>query len=163
VSDDRLLQPPQIIAVAAPMIFLAGPIQGAADWQTKAYAAIRQHSSVLVANPRRVVVAEDFDHSAQVDWETHMLRAAGECGVVLFWLARQTIETPGRAYGQTSRFELAEWKVRHERDGTRLVVGLETGFGNNRYIERRFRQDCPQVPLTNTLPATITEALRLLG
>lgn len=72
-------------------------------------------------------------------------------GVIGFWLTAQTEETPGRAYAQTSRFELAEWKMRHEYEGINLTVGIEEGFGNARYIRHRFTQDCPDVKITDNL------------
>lgn len=79
----------------------------------------------------------------------------------MFWLAKQTVETPGRSYAQTSRFELAEWKERATRNETRLVVGIEPGFGNERYIRRRFSQDCPSVAVLGSLEETCRRAVEL--
>jgi hypothetical protein len=59
--------------------------------------------------------------------------------------------------------ELAEWKVRHERDGAKLVIGIEDGFTGAKYIRRRFAQDCPGVPVCDTLGQTCEAAVRLLG
>jgi hypothetical protein len=101
-------------------------------------------------------------YAAQVDWETYYLRRAAERGVILFWLAREAFSVPDRCYGQTSRFELAEWKVRHERDAVRLVVGVEEGFSGARYIRHRFRQDCPAVPLVASLEEACRAAIELI-
>jgi len=96
-----------------------------------------------------------------VDWETHFLRTAGKLGVIAFWLAAQTVDTPGRAYAQTSRFELAEWKMRHEYEGAKLTVGIEEGFGNARYIKRRFSQDCPDIRIADDLDTMCQNAVEL--
>jgi hypothetical protein len=153
-----LLLPPTVVPFEGPLVFLAGPIQGAPDWQSEALRLLANAAPTLhVASPRRAYLPGEFDYAAQVDWETRHLRRAAERGVVLFWLAREVLSHPGRAYAQTTRFELAEWKVRHERDGAKLVVGIENGFTGERYIRRRLSQDCPAVPLVDSL----AEACRL--
>jgi hypothetical protein len=155
-----ILLPPKIVAVEGPLIFLAGPIQGAPDWQATAIGWFEaQAQELAVASPRREYSPGEFEYAAQVDWETHYLRQAAQRGVILFWLAREEMSVPGRCYGQTSRFELAEWKVRHERDGVQLVVGVDDDFSGARYIRHRFRQDCPAVPLV----ASLEEACRIAG
>lgn len=46
--------PPEIIELQGPTIFLAGPIQGALDWQTSATKIIQELSpKANIANPRR--------------------------------------------------------------------------------------------------------------
>ncbi len=162
-NPGRLLLPPDCLPLDGPLVFLAGPIQGAPDWQSDAVRRIGELAPGLdVANPRRGYPPGAFDYPAQVDWETHHLRHAGAYGVILFWLAAEAVPVPGRAYAQTSRFELAEWKVRHERDGARLVVGIEPGFSGVRYVRRRFGQDCPGVPVCDTLAAACEKAVELI-
>lgn len=165
MSKPTLLQPANIVETNGKrVIFLAGPIQGAPDWQSRAVKYIHKlNPEIIVASPRRDYPEGTFIYEAQVDWETHYLRKAGAEGVVLFWLARQAVETPGRAYAQTTRFELAEWKMRHERDGAKLVVGIEAGFGNERYIKRRLEQDAKNVPILSTLEETCESAVKLLS
>ena len=85
------------------------------------------------------------------------------CQVILFWLAREEVHICERAYAQTTRFELAEWKVRHERDGTKLVVGIENGFTGAKYIRQRLTQDCPKVPVCEMLDETARRAVALAG
>ena len=160
---ERIIQPPEIVEIDEPFIFLAGPIQGAADWQPQAAAYIHaEDSSILVASPRKDYPEGTFVYERQVDWETHCLRLAGKIGVIGFWLARQAQEIPGRAYAQTTRFELAEWKVCHERDGSKITIGIEEGFGNARYIRRRFEQDCPEVKIVDTLEEMCHNAVLLI-
>lgn len=160
-----VLYPPVIVPVVGPLVFLAGPIQGAPNWQAEAIQWFARHAPALVvASPRRPGPFDRspaFDYAAQVDWETHHLRRAAEDGVILFWLAREAQSVPGRAYAQTTRFELAEWKVRHERDGVRLVVGIEDGFSGARYVRHRFGQDCPRVLLLASLDGVCAAAAEL--
>ena len=158
-----VLRPPNIIPIHTPLVFLAGPIQGAPDWQAEAVQWFTTNApGISVASPRRQYAKSEFDYAAQVDWETHHLRWAAEHGVILFWLAREAVPVPGRAYAQTSRFELAEWKVRHERDGAKLVVGIDDGFSGARYIRHRFGQDCPKVPVVSSLVEVCSSAVALL-
>jgi hypothetical protein len=147
-----------------PVIFLAGPIQGTGDWQSEARKLIHaRRPEVIVASPRRTYLPGEFDYGKQVDWETHHLRRAAQNGAILFWLAREEEHVPSRAYAQTSRFELAEWKMRHERDGVKIVIGIEKGFSGERYIRRRFSQDCPEVPLLETLLETCERTLEAIS
>jgi hypothetical protein len=162
MSDRLFLQPPEIVATDAPVIFLAGPIQGGPDWQPIAANLIHDiDPSLIVASPRKNYPEGTFVYERQVDWETHFLRTAGQAGVVAFWLAGQVEATPGRAYAQTTRFELAEWKMRHEYEGTKLTIGIEEGFGNARYIRRRFSQDAPDVKIVDTLEEMCQNAVDL--
>jgi hypothetical protein len=158
-----LILPPNYPPISGPLIFLAGPIQGAEHWQAQAAALIQAAAPELaVASPRRPRMEEEgFSYGEQVDWESHHLRLAGRQGVVLFWLARETTHYCERAYAQTTRFELAEWKMRHERDGARLALGIEQGFSGARYIQRRFAQDCPSIPIWPSLAATCAQAVAL--
>lgn len=157
-----VVSPPEYPPLMGRVVFLAGPIQGAANWQAEAIGLLGQLASHLhVANPRRAYLTGEFDYDAQVDWETHHLRRAAADGAVLFWLAREAVHACDRAYAQTTRFELAECKVRHERDRTRLVVGIEEGFTGARYIRRRLAQGYPAVPLCDTLEDTCRRAADL--
>jgi hypothetical protein len=154
-----LILPPDYPPVAGPLVFLAGPIQGAPAWQAEAIRILGELAPhAHVANPRRDYAPGEFEYAAQVDWETHHLRRAAADGVILFWLAHEAEHECGRAYAQTTRFELAEWKVRHERDGIRLVVGIEDGFTGAKYIRRRLAQDCPAVPVCASLAEACQQA-----
>ncbi|MFH1065144.1 MAG: nucleoside 2-deoxyribosyltransferase domain-containing protein [Nanoarchaeota archaeon] len=159
--------PQYLEKIEAPVIFLAGPIQGVHSWQEEAIKIINSLDSKLyIANPRRknIRIKGDFTtdmYNEQVDWETFHLRKAGEYGCVLFWLAKETNHDCSRAYAQTSRFELAEWKARHEFLKANLVIGIEQGFSGAKYIRRRFMQDCPEVPICDSLEETCGQAVRL--
>ena len=164
MTERLILQPPEIVETDRPVIFLAGPIQGAPDWQSEAASLIHEYDpSIIVASPRKNYPEGTFVYERQVDWETHFLQTAGRTGVIAFWLAAQVEETPGRAHAQTTRFEIAEWMKNHQNDGAKLTVGIEEGFGNARYIRRRFSQNAPDVPFADTLEDTIKNAVELLS
>ncbi len=162
----QLIIAPALVEVEGPVVFLAGPIQGAVSWHEEAIRRLTAASDFLhIASPRRPLDAErDFTeamYNEQVDWEGRYLRRAARNGVVLFWLAAERRENHrcDRSYAQTTRFELAEWKERHARDGTPLVVGIEAGFSGARYLRRRFAQDCPAVPVLDRLDDTCCAAV----
>lgn len=163
MADRLLLTPPEIVETDGPVIFIAGPVQGAPNWQPLAASIIHDlRPEITVASPRKDYPEGTFVYEKQVDWETYFLRKAGETGVVAFWLAGQIEEILGRAYAQTSRFELAEWKMRHQYEGAKLTLGIEKGFGNARYIRRRFAQDCPDVKITDDLVEMCHNAVELI-
>jgi hypothetical protein len=161
--DNRVLLPPQIQEdIPGQVIFLAGPIQGAPDWQGEAIRILGARASdIFIASPRRKYLDGDFDYGKQVDWETYYLRRASVRGVILFWLAKEAVHDCGRAYAQTTRFELAEWKVRHERDGVKVAVGIEEGFPGAKYVRKRLAQDCPKIPLCDSLEGVCSAAIAL--
>jgi hypothetical protein len=147
-----VIYPPTKQNIDGPVIFLAGPIQGAADWQKEAAAIIQKlNPDVAIANPRREYLDGEFVYEQQVDWETAFLNHAAKNGAILFWLAKEQTQLPGRAYAQTSRFEIAEWKARYEQKPFNLIIGIEDGFTGARYIRHRLGQDCPDIKILTTL------------
>ena len=214
----KILHPPEYEVLKGPLIFLAGPIQGAYEWQSSAIQYIQAKCpKINIANPRRPLESEEDDSisnspiiqgysqsspfgratmvemivplefwlgegnshedltagkttssgdfsdekfNEQADWETFHLRRASTEGCILFWLAKEYEPICDRAYAQTTRFELAEWKMRHERDGAKLIVGIEKGFTGARYIKRRLSQDCPEVKICSSLEQTCKEAIK---
>lgn len=161
---ERLILPPKIVWTDEPIIFLAGPIQGAGLWQDQAFDIIHSiDPNILVASPRREYLDEEFIYENQVDWETTFLRRAGFSGVTMFWLARELYHDCDRAFAQTSRFELAESKLKHQIYRINLSLGIEQGFSNEKYIRRRFSQDCPNIKIYSTLEETCRSAVSLLG
>jgi hypothetical protein len=157
---------PEYTPLVGPAVFLAGPIQGAPNWQPLAAQLIVDADSALhVCSPRREAeVSGDFNdvkHGEQVDWETTYLRRCAADGVVLFWLPAAEKETPGRSYAQTTRFELGNWEECARRGEVKLVVGIAPDFGNARYLRRRLAQDCPRTPVCQTLEETCAAAVEL--
>lgn len=163
MKEHRLITPPEIVPTSSHLIFLAGPIQGTWDWQTDAAAQIHERDSrIIVASPRKEYLDGSFNYQKQVNWETEYLRRAGRAGVIGFWLAAETEPIEGRAYAQTTRFELAEWKMRHEYMGAALTIGIEPGFSGEKYIRQRFSEDAPEVAITDSLETFCANAVELL-
>lgn len=145
------------------VIFLAGPIQGAVEWQEEAIQIIHSlDDTPIIACPRTPKGrTTDMSFAEQTDWETHYLREAGSAGVIMFWLAKESTHFCDRAYAQTTRFELGEWMMRHQAYNARLVVGIEPGFTNGIYLSQRLSQDCPGIPLCSTLRETCEKTVEL--
>lgn len=147
---ERFFTPPHSIDIPSttPLVFLAGPVQGAQDWQTSfAKQILVDNANVAVASPRRT--PEDqakFDADEQVVWEHKSLERAREFGVIAFWLAAQNLDDEtypeGRAYAQTTRIELGKalgWK--QFQPDLPVVIGFDPdytarGGGSEDYIRR---------------------------
>ncbi len=154
-----VISPPEYPSLLGQVIFLAGPIQGALDWQSEAIRLVNDRTHV--ANPRRVFHEGTFDE--QVDWETRWLKRAGRNGTILFWLANQATEHPERVYAQTTRFELGEWLARKALGGenalSKIVVGIDSKFQGARYIRHRIAENFPDVGVYDNLEATVEAAV----
>lgn len=143
-----------------PLIYLAGPIQGTANWQADAVDMLASLTpDVHVACPR----ARNFRGTPEphVAWErAYMDRAARE-GVILFWLARETQHRCNRNFAAQARFEVGEWAARTQFGHARLVVGIERGFTGGPYLHRRLTLDYPQIPVCRSLRQTCAAAAEL--
>lgn len=132
------------------LIFLAGPIQGAPNWQEEAIAFLsgKLSNKYIVASPRSLRPVDEY--YGQADWEHYHLERAD---VVLFWLPRPLrlafkerlhvlfLGIPSRPYAQTTRFEFG-WLTcycRYLSDRKKLLVGIEPGFSNERYIRHTIK------------------------
>lgn len=151
--------------LAGPLIFLGGPIQGASDWQSEAIGILSINENINIVSPRRAIEKSadfsDSDYQEQVSWEHYYLEEVARKGVTMFWLPKPIQEIPGRAYAQTSRFELGEALARHYLQKIRLVVGIEKGFSNERYIRLTLQAKAPDVSICDTLEATCEKAIEL--
>ena len=116
------------------IVFLAGPIKGAPDWQSQAIKDLAD-LDVYVANPRRENV-QNFNLDLQVGWESKFLAVAD---VIMFWIPPKDTDIVGRDYAQTTRFELAEWaaKTHYNRTRKQIVIGIDDSFFGKSYIVKR--------------------------
>ena len=162
--SSKVIYPPHGSIEKPRIVFLAGPIQGAPDWQSKAIELLSDTGAVI-ANPRAPAPFHG-DYNGQVDWELKYLSHAAygkpSSGVILFWLAKpdpNEVQPPGRAYAQTSRFELGEW-VGRSKGWTvpYFVLGIEPGFSNERYLRRRIGHLWPDIEIPSTLEGTVALA-----
>lgn len=172
--------------IEASIVFLAGPIKNAPNWQDKAVEMLAKRQSdfnvrkrVVVANPRTEGKWHG-DYNGQVDWELKHLQLASQTGVIVFWLAlpNPTLEMsheelglmlgydsqrPTRAYAQTSRVELGEW-IGFSRQWSKapFILGIEPGFTGERYIKRRLHH-LRNEEIPDTLERTIELAAERLA
>jgi hypothetical protein len=168
-------QPPNIFELPddEPLIFLAGPIQGAPFWQEEAVGIIgrlgTEGQRVHIANPRRDGPLDpdfsDAGYTEQVSWEERGLLRAAKFGAALFWFAKQDPEQPyeqGRAYAQTSRVEFGEilgWQ--RYNPSVRVIVGIEPGYkGSERYF--RYKAQAHRIPVWDDLEAACAQTMRRL-
>lgn len=106
-------------------VFLAGPIQGASDWQHN----LPDLENVVWLSPRKPSYpVTNFNYTEQVQWETDALRMAN---IVIFWIPKPAEEVGGRSYAQTTRFELGENLAR----GKRIILGAYNEFPGRKYLE----------------------------
>jgi len=120
------------------IVFLAGPIMGAPDWQSQAIKDLAD-LDVYVANPRRENVV-NFNLDLQVDWESKFLALAD---VIMFWIPPKASDVVGRDYAQTTRFELSEWaaKTNYNRHHKKIVIGIDDAFYGKSYIVKRLNAE----------------------
>lgn len=147
-SNDKVIYPPKIVDDNSKYVFLAGPIQGARDWQNEAVKILSNKlpKNFKIANPRLTYKPDKFDYDKQVDWETNYLEEAAMGGAMLFWLANEEKHDPKRSYAQTTRFELATWlerqEVSHEHTPMNFIfVGIESDFPGKKYIEKKLKEE----------------------
>lgn len=144
---------PDFQEIRGPLVFLAGPIQGAENWQKIAIELIlKENPFINIASPRGDYSKRKFDYNTQIDWETRYLNQAANTGAILFWLAKEKEHICNRAYAQTTRFELGEWIAKHKfNKNIKLSIGIEPGFSGEKYLRRRIKQDCPEIVIHRTL------------
>ncbi len=126
-----------------PAVFLAGPIQGAPDWQEQAIQIFAHEytrfPALNIFNPRFGKVSS-HNYAQQVLWEKRQLERARDHGAILFWFAAKDGSLPyeeGRAYAQTSRVELGRaFGWRDYNGGVKIVIGIEPGYrGSEKYFK----------------------------
>lgn len=132
-------------------VFLAGPIQGAPEWQN----TLPDLSGITWISPRRESY-ENFSYEPQVDWETRMLRRAN---VVLFWIPPEAEHIEGRGYAQTTRTEIGEMLGR----GKKVFIGVDPNFPGRRYFESKLRQYDPQARVYSSLEETLSSLLSYIN
>lgn len=112
-------------------VFLAGPIQGAPEWQNEAPKLI-SHANCTFLSPRRDSY-EGFNWEEQVAWETIGLKISD---VILFWIPEAIEKIEGRDYAQTTRTELGEYLAL----GKKVILGIHQDFPGRRYLATKAAQ-----------------------
>ena len=156
---------PEFKIVKGQIVFLAGPIQGAEDWQARAIDLISKANHKLnIATPRGNYANMNFDYDLQVKWESHYLARASRSGAILFWLAKEKVHYCERSYAQTTRSELGEWRTMAKINPLiKLFVGIEPGFTGERYQRAKLEEDCPNVKIHKTLEDLCRDVVQALS
>lgn len=143
-----------------PLIYLAGPIQGAANWQAEAIDILGE-----LAPDIHVASARGSDFKGGVDrhlvWEQLFTERAAQNGVILFWCGRELSHRCNRTYAAQMRFDLGEWTVKSSIGLARIVVGIERGFTGGPYLQRRYALNYPHVPVCRVLRQACAVAVEL--
>ncbi|MBR9681970.1 MAG: hypothetical protein GOV00_04195 [Candidatus Altiarchaeota archaeon] len=158
--------------IEGPLIFLAGPILGAPNWQDKAIELLfSQQSELTVVSPRRgirreiapyILRGDETYFERQREWERHYMDIAAETGAIMFWLPGEKKHDCKKVYGATTRFEIGEWKTRYQLDNNvRLCFGSDGKFPELRVIEYDLQVALPNKTINKTLEETCAEALQL--
>lgn len=160
-----------------PLFFLAGPVKGGDDWQTKCcweiktrlpkfYAAIPcpfyTESHPLFSHS--VVGREDY-FPRQLNWERRYMEYASTFGCLIFWLPCESKTNPrtgSGSYAMDTRGELGEWRGRlmHQKS-LNLVIGAEANFPGLDCIKRNFSLATEsEFPIYGTLAETVEAAIK---
>ncbi len=146
-----------------PLIFLAGPIRHAPDWQEEAIKYLfSKNKNIIIANPRWN--ASKYISSLAIDgrtdfftrqraWEKHYLNIAFQNGCVLFWLEN--------APGLMTRVELGQSMAHYQHDkNTKFCVGGDKKFLDIETIRYDLLTDTGK-NIFSTLEETCNNALEM--
>lgn len=158
--------------LGAPLIFLAGPIKSAPNWQDEAIDfLLSQNSDLIIASPRRGVRDRIAQYIAQGDanyfprqraWERHYLDIASKTGAILFWLPGEAEHNCEKVYGAMTRVEIGQWMTNYRHNNSvRFCVGSDSKFPEIHTIDYDLQLDAPDKKIFSSLEETCTEAARL--
>jgi hypothetical protein len=156
----------------APLIFLAGPIRNAPNWQDKAIKILfSQEPNLIIASPRRgirnkiseyIIAGNENYFPRQRAWERHYLDLASRTGAILFWLPRRKSLFSRKVYGAMTRVELGEWMTNYKHDNSvRFCIGTDGKFPEMNTIEYDLSVNVPYKIISRSLEETCEDALRL--
>lgn len=175
------------------VVFLAGPIRGAEDWQETAIDFIAERCpDVLVVSPahytkfhrffrkqlkgmsEKDIVDAGLSHlfESNTAWERFYLEYAAKNGVILFWLPCESELNPrdpkSGPYGRDSYGELGEWRTRkvfEEKLGQKinLVIGGNERFSGLHVIKQNIHHFMPDFVVWNDFKSTLAAAVELLN
>jgi hypothetical protein len=179
--NKRIILPnTKISNLEAPLIFLAGPIRGAGNWQNSAIEILQSlNQDVYIASPNLQIQPTNLKNQAksnelsfprQLDWERYYLKKASETGTIMFWLPTQVEAMPlsersgfPKVYARDTRPETAGWgwKLLETNPNARIILGGEEGFDGYDVIKRNFLKIKPDTIFYSTLEQTCQEAIKL--
>jgi len=156
----------------AQLIFLAGPIRSAPNWQDEAIEFLfSQGKNLIIASPRRgirnkiseyIIEGDENYFPRQRAWERHYLELASKKGAILFWLPGEEKHDCQKVYGAMTRIELGQWMTNYRNNNSvKFCVGTDGKFPEMEIIEYDLSLDAPDKKIFNSLEETCTEALKL--
>ena len=155
-----------------PLIFLAGPIRSAPNWQDEAIKILfSQESNLVIASPRRevreniskyIVAGDENYFSRQRAWERYYLDIASKAGAILFWLPGEAEHNCQKSYGAMTRLELGQWMTHYRYNkSARFCIGSDGKFSELDTIKYDLSMDAPNKRVISTLEETCKETIRL--
>ena len=156
----------------APLIFLAGPIRSAPNWQDEAIEYLfSRKSNLIIVSPRRgvrdeiaeyIVTGNENYFPRQRTWERHYLEFASKKGAILFWLPGEEKHDCQKVYGAMTRIELGQWMTNYRHDNSvKFCVGSDGKFPEMNTIKYDLSLDAPDKKIFSSLEETCVEALKL--
>ncbi len=153
-----------------PVIFLAGPLNSAPQWQRQASCMIfNRMKKVTVCSPRMISHEEqgcDYTFTRQRAWERYYMDRAAEYGTILFWMPEvdPQHDYKGLTYGATTRFELGEWMTRASLDKSiNVEIGAQEGFNTIHTIAYDMQRLLPEKVLHTSLSSLVDAAIEHAG
>ncbi len=157
-----------------PLIFLAGPIISAANWQDEAIGLLlSQNSDLVIASPRKGIRDKIAPYIAKGDenyfprqraWERYYLNIASRTGAILFWLPGEEEHNCEKVYGAMTRVEIGQWMTNYRHDNSvRFCIGSDGKFPELHIIEYDLQEEAPDKRIFSTLEETCSEAIQLVN
>ncbi|MDP2906568.1 MAG: hypothetical protein Q8O03_01365 [Nanoarchaeota archaeon] len=161
-----------IKVIEFPLIFLAGPIRGAPNWQDEAIKILLSQSpDLIITSPRRgirdaisnyILQGDDNYFPRQRAWERHYLDIASKKGTILFWLPGEEQHNCEKVYGAITRLELGQWMTNYKHDkSVRFCVGSDGEFPELDTNKYDLSLDAPDKDIKKTLEETCYEAIKI--
>ena len=157
--------------IDTPLIYLAGPIRSAPNWQEDAIELLfSMERDLTIASPRMarmaidqyIVCGDENRFKSQREWEWHYMDLASKNGAILFWMPYEYKHHCDKPYGAVTRIELGQWMTRNLFDKSlRVCYGSDGQFPEIYLIKYDLKLHDPDKIIYNTLKDTCDEALRL--
>lgn len=155
-----------------PLIFLAGPIRSAPNWQDEAIKILFEMTpDLVIASPRRgiresiapyVFHGDERHFTRQRGWERHYLDIAAKTGAILFWLPGEEAHDCNKVYGAMTRLELGQWMTNYKyNNDVHFCIGSDGKFPELNTIRYDIYLDAQDKEVKTTLEDTCQEALQL--
>lgn len=158
--------------IDTPLIYLAGPIRSAPDWQGEAIELLfSKKRDLTIASPRMGIEKSlspylewggENHFSSQREWEWYYMDLASKKGSILFWLPGEEKHHCDKAYAAVTRLELGQWMTRYKFDNSlNMCFGGENVFPEIYITKYDLELHAPDKKVYKTLKETCDEALRL--